>query len=213
MSAAVNITHHHHGLTSSTRHRSAQLAVGHALAIFRTDSSERILRQPAGRLPCGFLGTGRPSGPESQVPLQAMRSNHLGSRSPSWSRTNHLQLKGQIKFSQNVACRMLLSTSVESSGSGILTACGAKQIQPPGGFDLLHRFAARVHSGWHPLARGLVPVGHRSEFGAFGAAARFGDGTSRMEGATARGMAGRGDIPGEEDAIAFGGRVHRGDGG
>ena len=63
------------------------------------------------------------------------------------------------------------------------------------------------------MARCLVTVCHRSEFGAFGAAARFGDGTSRMAGATARGMDGRGDIPGEEDAIAFGGRVHRGDGG
>ena len=108
---------------------------------------------------------------------------------------------------------MLLLTSVESSGSGILTARGAKQIHPPGGFDLLHRFAVRVHSGWHPMARYLVTVGHRSEFGAFGAAARFGDGTSRMEGATAWGMDRRGDIPGEEDAIAFGGRVHRGYGG
>jgi hypothetical protein len=63
------------------------------------------------------------------------------------------------------------------------------------------------------MARGLVTVGHRSEFGAFGAAARFGDRTSRMEGATAWGMDGRGDIPGQEDAIAFGGRVHRGHGG
>jgi len=108
---------------------------------------------------------------------------------------------------------MLLLTSVESSGSGILTACGAKQIHPPGGFDLLHRFAVRVHSGWHPMARYLVTGGHRSEFGAFGAAARFGDGTSRMEGATAWGMDRRGDTPGEEAAIAFGGRVHRGYGG
>jgi hypothetical protein len=123
------------------------------------------------------------------VPLQAMRSIHLGSRTPSWSKINYLQLKGQIEFSQNVACRMLLSTSVESTGSGILTARGAKQIHPPGGFDLPHRFAAWVHSGWHPMARGLVTVGHRSEFGAFGAAARFGDRISRMEGVTSAGIA------------------------
>jgi len=39
------------------------------------------------------------------------------------------------------------------------------------------------------MARGLVTVGHRSEFRALGAAARFGDGISRMEGATSSGIA------------------------
>ncbi len=44
------------------------------------------------------------------------------------------------------------------------------------------------------MALGLVTVGHRSEFGAFGPAACFGDRTSWVEGATTRGMDGRGEV-------------------